>query len=199
MNESRLIGGIILFIIIVMILSYFLITITNPNYPIDNTDIVQIYITYFNNSSFALFENIQYLYNEITNSSPSDVIKASKYFANIDTSKQVLTLKNQSAIFKSIDIYLAAVESLISSYIGNNIKTINLVNVIGSYNDFMIPVVGYDIENETNLDVRKIYNIKGMTLITPFGKIRRVVIKNDPNESVMNTAFNNEQGCFIFI
>lgn len=196
MNELHLIGVIILIIIAIMFLSYFLITITNPNYPSKYVDIIQIYITQFNNDAQLLFTNV----GDLLNYTPSGTTTAANYFIGINTytSQMILTINNQSSIFKAIDLYLAAVESLISAYIKYDPNNVQLNNVIGAYNTFMIVILGYDIQNETTADLYGIYNIEGAGLITPFGKLRRKVINSDPNAYIMLNAFNNTYGCFIF-
>jgi len=75
---------------------------------------------------------------------------------------------------------------------------LNLTNAINAYNNFMIFIVGYDIINKTCGDVNNIYGITHLNLITPFGKLPRKIIKNDPNVLVMTNAFNDKQQCFIF-
>lgn len=197
MNESRLIGGIILFIIIVMFTSYFLITITNPNYQTGGIDIIQIYITQFNLRASGLFTAIADLWENYPPNC-NNVNQAGVYFNNINTTDMVLTINNQSFMFMIIDGYLAAVESFISAYIYCNVNSSHLLNAISAYNNFMLVIVGYDIQNNTNGDIGKIYNIDGMGLITPFGKLRRKVLSNDPSKTVMVSAFSDKHGCFIF-
>ena len=201
MRELRIIGIIILIIIAIMAMSYFFITITNPNYPPETVDIIQIYITQFNNDAAALFANISTLWDYYP-SKCQNVVLAGEYFNGLSptdlTTNMLLTTGNQQSIFLFIDQYLASVESLISAYIGCNIRTSSLINAISAYNNFMIVIVGYDIKNDTNGDINGIYNIKGMNLITPFGPLRRKILNNDPNAYIMTQAFNNKQGCFIF-
>ena len=181
-----------------MVLSYFFITITNPNYALDSHDIVQIYMTNFNESTSTLFKNVQFLYNDVLSSSPSDIVIASKYFSNINTSSQILTGNSQSSLFKYIDSYLESLESFICAFINNKIQSTNLTNVVNSYSNFMIFAVGYDITHDTCGDINKIYGVNNIGLITPFGKINRKILKNDINSDIMSVYYNNIYQCFIF-